>query len=1329
MPVGTLLLNKEVKRSPSLRSEQSSLSDSRHVSFNQDVSIKRIPKKPVKPSKSLPLDPNDEFTKKCHGFVNIPPPSDREKIADEAEEILRQLDDIECSVSPSPRISSPVRQIVSPSPQGGSRQNTPYSSRQNTLERGHTGGLTQRLSKSSSDLLNGGSKHGSHSDNSRAQAMRVDGHSEQEDNDEPGGPHNGQENRFYGLQALSNLDNAVNGAKLNNLQQERSGSVEYSHPSKRNNFTPPKPPRKAPSSSPPSLRKSYTSHENLDLRDDMRKQYQNQMEDIDPNGRISYTGTNPSLYHLRNSPIRQMNSRQSPSHGNHTDSEILSSPTQVLYATISADKHKHNGNLKNQHIQTQTTQTGFRPVSADRQMKSRTSSRENILDDPHYRQSNGADGPSKYGSRSLERFVEDDKENHKKKQELKARIHVKSPMRYPPERPGVSNSRKPYKTTINTATDTIQYKGFSSENLAKQKGNMKNHGKKVDTEHYKVPKNKAPVPADFIARKGKQTDMENTSTLYNNGHPIPKDKNSNSKSQFASTSLVRNVESRQKRGEYDREGRRIQSDRMSTERNRAYSGYSTSPDRERSPDRYAKPRSGKIQLTHRSPSTSPTRPPRTRASPNREIHIPIRQEHSGREIERSPSTRATATSRSPIKKIQRVQNEFKGDREQSPHQSKTLTLTRNKGDKIGARGVKTMLGKKEDKREQEVDRLSKFTEYRGGSEDPTSSATSQRRGSTGHELKKDFDHNEFDRERGQSVPPGVNIDSMRDFYKSTQYRSMYHLPPSPSRPAPILDRGSKTQTLERSNLATMQRERSGDLITAPPRRLAKTSISEGEVTDDPARQERANRHRNKFLNNIVSKSVDPNQAGNRRVVSGERGTELKKNVKNNELNNARRNGSNDRQPRRPAPQPPTQKVRRSSVDVLTSHSESESPRPDQAALGVEAGSSRWVGGGNAGQSDLEAEADYRRDLATSSGSVHMEARTRDGVIPAVTAPPSIYQQAATLSRNKSGSRNQINMGVRGRSGERREVEISQDDDEDEVVRAPNNLSREEERRKIIELEEERRKKEMKIGNVSRSGSKASKIAGAKVKIPKFNGTTETENESQYSGHSSSSIKDPVNLKNRYNTTNTRVKRTGSTATSGSARQVISRKKMPGSVTSSINSSESENGAQSGISRATNQSGGSNRSVYLHATAVAEIPSRKPVNALEEQGGSNLQKSKKISRSISLLAPFKKQPVKEKEVIYDSSGQITNSHSGKPPRAPPPPTRRVAGSAEPALITKDRKFASSSDLLQDENDVSMSSGYSEKAPVPAKQTAKVSRSVSMPKDTRLAGWFKKRKKVQ
>ena len=91
-----------MKRSPSLRSEQSSLSESRTVRFNQDVSIKRIPKKVTK-TKSLPASAEDEFAVgQCAEFVNIPPPSDQQEIASQAEDILRQLSGLECSVSPTP---------------------------------------------------------------------------------------------------------------------------------------------------------------------------------------------------------------------------------------------------------------------------------------------------------------------------------------------------------------------------------------------------------------------------------------------------------------------------------------------------------------------------------------------------------------------------------------------------------------------------------------------------------------------------------------------------------------------------------------------------------------------------------------------------------------------------------------------------------------------------------------------------------------------------------------------------------------------------------------------------------------------------------------------------------------------------------------------------------------------------------------------------------------------------------------------------------------------------------------------------------------------------
>merc|ERR1711994_467040 len=154
----------------------------------------------------------------------------------------------------------------------------------------------------------------------------------------------------------------------------------------------------------------------------------------------------------------------------------------------------------------------------------------------------------------------------------------------------------------------------------------------------------------------------------------------------------------------------------------------------------------------------------------------------------------------------------------------------------------------------------------------------------------------------------------------------------------------------------------------------------------------------------------------------------------------------------------------------------------------------------------------------------------------------------------------------------------------EVVRQqPTSLSRDEERRKIIELEEERRRKEMKPGNVSRSGSRVSKIMGGKLKGSRLaggGGETETDAQSQYSGHSAPNL-----MKSRYNS-NGRVKRTGSSATTSSARQIISRKKMPGSLTSSVNSSESENG-QSAISRATGASAASNRSIFLQTSPTLQ----------------------------------------------------------------------------------------------------------------------------------------------
>ena len=117
--------------------------------------------------------------------------------------------------------------------------------------------------------------------------------------------------RFYGLQALSNLDNAVNGGqKMNNLYK-MNNQPEYSVPVKKNNITPPKPPRKAPSASPPSVRRGYLSHDELDFKARRSELFERDTADTElesaVSGAFSYTDKNPGLHHLRQqSPSRQV---------------------------------------------------------------------------------------------------------------------------------------------------------------------------------------------------------------------------------------------------------------------------------------------------------------------------------------------------------------------------------------------------------------------------------------------------------------------------------------------------------------------------------------------------------------------------------------------------------------------------------------------------------------------------------------------------------------------------------------------------------------------------------------------------------------------------------------------------------------------------------------------------------------------------------------------------------------------------------------------------------------------------------------------------------------
>ncbi len=350
--------------------------------------------------------------------------------------------------------------------------------------------------------------------------------------------------------------------------------------------------------------------------------------------------------------------------------------------------------------------------------------------------------------------------------------------------------RKPYKTMINTATDNIiQYRVGSSENL--RYTDYYTLSKEDGNEHYKVPKNKTPVIDEYYQRQQQQQQQQQQQLmqqqqsrrrhLYRNNEdsdlsssyvPSQYRSSTGARSQFTSTGLVKSAESRRHRQssttrELDREGRSIRRE------GRHYSGCSTSPDREGSPERYARPivnpTTGpypyRSSVMAASPDVSPTRPPRSRSSPVRELGRAIGRTISGRRevVEDIPRIRNGASSLSREASMSRQPVQQRRRERSTPDHSN-----------IGE------------------DRLSRFTEYRGDEID------GGRRSSI---------EAISDRERGRSLPPGATIESMRDFYKSSQFKSMYALPPSPNRPAPVLERSQS-------------------------RRPTRVSISEGEVTDD-----------------------------------------------------------------------------------------------------------------------------------------------------------------------------------------------------------------------------------------------------------------------------------------------------------------------------------------------------------------------------------------------------------------------------------------------------------------------------------------------------------------
>ena len=528
---------------------------------------------------------------------------------------------------------------------------------------------------------------------------------------------------------------------------------------------------------------------------------------------------------------------------------------------------------------------------------------------------------------------------------------------------------------------------------------------------------------------------------------------------------------------------------------------------------------------------------------------------------------------------------------------------------------------------------------------------------------------------------------------------------------------------------------------------------------------------------------------------------------------------------------------------------------------------RWSGAHH--HSDIDS--DYRREMATANGtgstiggtsnapsgiSLHNEARGRGGSRLNLIPPPD---ETDAMMMDQLGDVDQIGQGdnhSRSQGG---------------IEKSPS-TTREEERRKVLEIEEERIRRERSNPQlarrpISRSASRATSAgaagrtahvqpAGPRGFRPARHLVPDLDHDSQYSGHSSSSaimqknhnnlLANGVNKMSRFDQHRVgvgRVKRSTSSANTNNgngvvlgnaaamhgARREINRKKMPGSLTSSINSSESEQGGAppSAISRATSAQSAGNRSVFLHAAAVADIPcagdrppmaninthankattkpapgaatthvralsadSRRDVNLAAKAGAlnakpdtnANLKGSKKVSRSISMLAPWSRQRGQQKEnleIHYDNSAVYSQAPAtsvtvGKPPRPPQggigPGSSITVSSARPngsILRNEKSKSASSHDLLH-ENDVTdasvimepeMNNGAASVISGPVRMMAnhrrppvqhsppsvlvanqqraktlpakgvngKVSRSMSMPKDTRISGWFKKKKR--
>ncbi|CAG0882712.1 unnamed protein product [Cyprideis torosa] len=131
----------------------------------------------------------------------------------------------------------------------------------------------------------------------------------------------------------------------------------------------------------------------------------------------------------------------------------------------------------------------------------------------------------------------------------------------------------------------------------------------------------------------------------------------------------------------------------------------------------------------------------------------------------------------------------------------------------------------------------------------------------------------------------------------------------------------------------------------------------------------------------------------------------------------------------------------------------------------------------------------------------------------------------------------------------------------------------------------------------------------------------------------------------------------------------------------------------------------NPSVYLHSAAIVDIPARParhPLSHSQEDIGERsgtLKKSKSVTRSLSVLAPWKPKSLRQdmNEVNY-SQDQGVASYQTKPPR---PPRKKIKGG--PGVNPS-------------------STGH----PSPG-EGSYVQRRKSMPKDSRLAGLFRRKNK--